>query len=539
LENKIRFSVDKYELLDRSEDAQFAKLRMYIVREGNNHHKLPISWEAIEHARDSLIGKPVLCSYNKYTDKFQGHEEDEIPVGVFLKKDEMYEEVIDSQRWLVADAYIWKMYSPQVISVLEKNDGESNISMEIAILESSENEEGGDDIDLFSFTGVTLIGVDPAIDGAKTKVIKFSEMVEGTKVALGLSEKYSEINFSIPDEIRENVLVGMKIGNETNHSVTSEAIQIAKYLKENIVVSPIEAKNINDYISNNGEDFDAISLYFVGGDKGCLWIKNIVEEMNKADDIYKALELNDGEDKEFGMDEKEKVGEEKKEKDNFAGKEEEKKEEDKEEMEKDEEKKDEEDKEKMEKEDEKKEEDKDKEEMEKDEEEAKEEDKDAHFNLSSHVDVSAYEAMLTNETEANTVLSSELKKNIVVMSDLGNLVSAMHGVIVEMFSQTEELKATISELQEFKKTYEEEKMNFEVESTLKDVSENGMPKDEVEKMREESKEYSLETVETWKNLVKAKAYSFSKEDKKEEGITRMAMPFDNQSKSNKKKSPWN
>jgi FtsZ-binding cell division protein ZapB len=177
----MKFEIDKMELVEDISESQLTKVRMFIVSEGENKHNLPISWEAISASRSSLVGKPILCKYNQHTDSFEGHEIGEIPVGCFLNEDEIYENEIDGKRWLVADAYIWKAYFPHIVEVFRKNDGESSVSMEIEVLRKNTSSDGVESIELFVFMGVTLIGVEPAIENAKAVVLKFSEFIEKTK----------------------------------------------------------------------------------------------------------------------------------------------------------------------------------------------------------------------------------------------------------------------------------------------------------------------------------------------------------------------
>jgi hypothetical protein len=198
LGEKLNFEIDKLELVEEVSNSSLAKIRMFIVSEGNNHHNMPISWDCIELSKTSLIGKPVLCKYNEKTQQFEGHEFDEIPVGVFLKLEEIYEEKYLEKRWLVADAYIWKNYFPHIMDVFKKQDGESNVSMEISVLESAENELGQTEIKLFAFQGVTLIGKSPAVENAHAQVLKFSEMVKET-------EKILQSNFQQNHSSNENL----------------------------------------------------------------------------------------------------------------------------------------------------------------------------------------------------------------------------------------------------------------------------------------------------------------------------------------------
>lgn len=189
MDNVLSFKVNKYNIQDIS-DNQLAKIEMWVVKSGDNKHNLPISEDAIKKAANTLVGKPILYKYNKYTKDFMGHEIDEIPCGVVLSKDDIrFEYDENGELWLVATAYIWKYYCPEVMEVFEKHDGEKPISMEIQLVETREN---GDKTEILSFVflGVTLIGDSPAIPNAKATVLKFSEMVEEVK----------KILFAVPKE---------------------------------------------------------------------------------------------------------------------------------------------------------------------------------------------------------------------------------------------------------------------------------------------------------------------------------------------------
>lgn len=188
----LKFEIDKFELLETLNNEQLTKVRMYIVSEGNNRHNLIIPWESISMAKNSLVGKPILCAYSARNDKFLGHEPDEVPVGVFLRETEIYENVEFGKRWLVADAYIWKKYFNHIVEVFRKNDGKSNISMEIQVVETNKDELGKTEISAFLFMGVTLIGVEPAIENSRAEVLNFAEMVKETEKIVFSNHPLSE-----------------------------------------------------------------------------------------------------------------------------------------------------------------------------------------------------------------------------------------------------------------------------------------------------------------------------------------------------------
>jgi len=210
VDNVLSFKVNKYNIQDIS-DNQLAKIEMWVVKSGDNKHNLPISEDAIKKAANTLVGKPILYKYNKYTKDFMGHEIDEIPCGVVLSKDDIRFEYDENEElWLVATAYIWKYYCPEVMEVFEKHDGEKPISMEIQLVETKENDDKTEILS-FVFLGVTLIGDSPAIPNAKAKVLKFSEMVEEVK----------KILFAVPkDEMGKSNPIKIDLSKEAADMIT-------------------------------------------------------------------------------------------------------------------------------------------------------------------------------------------------------------------------------------------------------------------------------------------------------------------------------
>ncbi len=189
MNNVVSFTINKYNIQDIS-DNQLAKIEMWVAKSGDNKHDLPITEDAIRQSADTLVGKPILYKYNKYTKDFMGHEIDEIPCGVVLSKDDIrFEYDENKELWLVCTAYIWKYYCPEVLEVFKKHDGEKPISMEIQIVNSQQKDDKTEILS-FVFLGVTLIGDSPAIPNAKATVLKFSEVVEEVK----------KILFAVPKE---------------------------------------------------------------------------------------------------------------------------------------------------------------------------------------------------------------------------------------------------------------------------------------------------------------------------------------------------
>jgi hypothetical protein len=275
--DKLRFSVEKFEI-GEDPNSHFTKLKLYIVSEGNNLHNFPISWETIEKAKESLVGKPILCKYNKYTKSFEGHEDDEIPVGFFISFDDISEETIENKRWLVSVAYLWKKYFPEVIDVFRNHDGKSDISMEIEVSQMKEHDDGLKWIEAFCFAGVTLIGVSPAIENAHGEVLQFSQIVEAAQMEQKL------VGFNQPDDSNQkevkDVMKDFKTEIEKKFSLTSS--QITEILSN--ALSEYKYQYSDDYVCEKYyvESFDDVYAYLYDREDGKVYRATYVIVDNAA-----------------------------------------------------------------------------------------------------------------------------------------------------------------------------------------------------------------------------------------------------------------
>lgn len=171
------------------------------------------------------------------------------------------------------------------------------------------------------------------------------------------------------------------------------------------------------------------------------------------------------------------------------------------------------------------------EEEETEEQEDKEEDKEEKMSLDGNLDVAAMLKILEAETEDYKYL---VERNDSGNMDFQKLSTMLYAKICEMSEKADKDKeAYLAEnevLKGFKADIEAKQFAFEIEATLSEVSDT-MPKDKIAEHREDSKNFSLENIDAWKNKVKAVAFSYTKDKKPSDGINRVAMPWLNSPKS--------
>lgn len=531
MSNKKQFSVEHFELIE-DKNSHFIVLDMKIASSGMNKHNLPITDEALEKSAKTIFGKPVLAYYDEHTNDFKGHESEELPVGVVLDKD-VHIKNEDGKSWLYAKAYLWKKYFPELASVFKKKNNSTDISMEIEV-EESEVSGGYEWIKAFNFLGVTLIGVEPAIAGANATVLQFSEISDKAKSTF--SERYDEVDFIIPNSIKESAKEGLSLYNKNKSGATPVALATARFLIRNESVSPEKVRQIQKYFLKNKtknvenkQSDEWISLCLWGGEEAMEWSSLIVQKMNDLDnkqistfekrDIenvsLKTIETSKDE-----LNEEEKLKKQKADKTNSFSEDVENDKE-KEEMSADtapEENKDAE-KEEMsvetsEESEEKKEEmtaeaqpeDEEKTETEDKPSEEESEDGDVSMSNDAFADVAALMAMLDVETEQSKEVASLFECKDKNYSDIAMSLFSVMKTVAKKYSTVKEENASLIE---FKSTSEKNIFSKRVEdfmNEVKDIAE----KETLEDIRKDSENYNFSTVEDWETKSKAILFSVLK-----------------------------
>jgi hypothetical protein len=157
----------------------------------------------------------------------------------------------------------------------------------------------------------------------------------------------------------------------------------------------------------------------------------------------------------------------------------------------------------------------------------KKKEKEVEMSNDMNLDIAAFLAMLEDDTEEFKQIVEKHKNGEEL--DYCLLCKMAHGKITKMAEESKEAQkdkdAYMSEneaLKKFKEDTEKSKFAFEVESTITEVTDS-LPKDKVDEIREDSKNFTLESLDGWKNKVKAIAFEFSKDKKQDDGINRIHM----------------
>ena len=553
MSQKINFEIDSGEIIEDPSQSEFATARLRLFSSGENRHGMYCEEDVLQSTAFTAYEKPVI--FEVVGNDFGSHSDKSKIAGFIVPNSNEFVREPDGRLSLYSLAKIWKRYSGNFVDIfINRNKTKSKLSVEMMMDETEERADGLIGMKKFFYTAATVLGsmVTEASPGANIEMLSFSKDYEDAyKKEFGYN-KYSELDFRIPSDVKESARMAVERYEKFGKGGNSVSLSLAKFILREEFATPEKIrmmyKKLSSYSKKSLEtDEDQIRFELWGGKSGYDWCKELFEKIEVIDNKRSAFFVNKDDNADFLEKEgKEETPVKKKE---FETKEEEKVETAEEEKSEtpEEQKKEEEDKTEMASpESESKEEEMAVDESEK-EEMATEEEPKAEMSLDSYLDLAYTLSLMEEETESRKEflkeedmfalkcavdeIKKEGEKDFAVVSK--GMFAKMKEMSAKMAKMEAENKAYMSEfesLKSFKKSADEARFSYEVESTLKEV-ETVMPSEEIEKARTESVNFSVENIDAWKNAVKAKAFTFAKpSDKKNtkpELVSRWAFGVDN------------
>ena len=535
---KLNFAIEDVEVIDDSPDSQFATASIEAFSTGLSLHDTICDEEVLTRTAPTIYEKPIIFEYDYMLGDFGGHPVKPVISGFVVKDSATFSKRPDGRTTLKVMAKIWKKYSGKFMGIF-RNTGKDNkkVSVEIEI-KDSENKNGILEIKDFVYSAICVLGdtITEASPGANMQMLSFSKD-ENDKYRKAFEKefsvgKYTRIDFKIPPSVKKNVKKSMEAIENDDIAVTGVAKSIGKFLSKNETITPERARQLYSQYSSmmkRAKDDAAFSVAFnlIGGNAGRKWIEKVVGEMDDEDNKLESYFSLYG----YGETEKEEDGDEtimdknkpdKVEKTEMAVEEPVQPEE------------------------------KPKEEgfAETPAEEPKPEEK--PFALSDFADMEILKSYLKTE-EGDSEEEQFCSK--MALEELPKEKDFNFGAIIKgMYSKMCKMAATIKakdenekvymaeneELKKFKHAVEEDKKDFEVKQTLMALKEKVIvPEDAETEMLEESKKFSINDIETWKNYCKAKSFDFAvKPSNKKTEFNRIGLPFTTATPTSNKSDVW-
>ena len=511
-ESLKEFSIKDIDLFRDDDNVDFAIAEVYFLSDGNNAQNCPISTEVLKRDAQTALGKPIVAKYHRELRDVGTHELEEVIIGWLPESSEIEFKEKDGKTFAVGKAVLSKIYATDVYKLF-LDDNERAVSCEFSAHQPNANYMGEGEIEGFVIRGITVLGkrVNPCVDGADIKIMKFSEK-DADKFYMESTSTSILKNFA---EDRKKKVDGEKYVShpiDKSKDALDESDWDGDKAKHDLIKEKSYktlAKSVCLLLEDGWEDRKVASLkYPVMNLKDGKWVYNKEgldsahsysaqhdqEIEKKVIAIKKKLGLIDDKDKEEIMEEEVK---------DFAkdGEEEiimeDKKEEVVEEKDKsfEEESKDEES---------------------KPDEEAKEDDKEEEkekkFSLDAYADCGATLAFLENETEQNKALAEKVMKEMSAEDIVKTVI---------------EFAKEVERLQKFQDEKEAEEKQKKFNSIMASVKED-LDEKTFSDLYAEGENVKLEDMSGFENKVKAFAYEATKKkDVEESNLTelRFAMDF--------------
>jgi hypothetical protein len=565
---KLRFSVDKTEVVEDPSDSHFATARIHAFSTGRSEHETTCDAETLRNMSPSLYDKPVIWEYDSRFSDFGSHNDGiTIPAGFIVPNSAEFIDLPDGRVGVSVLAKIWKKYSKNFLDIFKQdNTSKKSVSVEMEVYDSEDEPSTGLlKLKSFVFAAVCILGdfVKPASPGANIEMVTFAKEYQ-KDFEYEFSSKYEDLDLSIPKKVKKNAQEGLDIQSENKLKISAGLLATARYLLKNSICSPEKIRYISKYFSRHvNDDLDDktsneyIAWQLVGGFAGRKWSTAIEKSMDELDDekmsYFNAEEsIGDIEKEEeifMKKDKKEEVKpDEKVEETEMAAPE-------KEEMatpEKPETPEKEDGQEEMthhaapesdehmmpEHHDEMAAEPKEDEKPESDQPEKEEKEEEFSFGFSVE------DAMAMMPEDEKCAAEFAKGKDAVFSVIANSLFAACHAANEMNKKMAEDCKVHMAEneeLKKFKSDREDQEKKFSVDLTLKEATEKYIiPDEDLNKMREDGYAVEFAQLETWQTGVKAKCFDFAVvgKDKGKEDVVRIALPFPAGSGRTSTSSPW-
>jgi hypothetical protein len=285
LTQKLIFAVENIRPSEREIDnSQFALLKVDAFATGKSAHGTFVTEETLRRTAKTIILKPFVFAIDKNLQDLSTHLPTEIPGG-FVPHDSPIEfrELADSRIMMTVDVLVWRRYSGKLLEYFERDGNRKGVSVEIEVFESREDKISGllEIVD-FCYNAITGLGdfIRSAIPNAQA-VLQFSQEYKDAYIK-EFSDKYSDIDFTIPQIIKDNAKKSLDTYKESGSKATSVSLAMARFLVKSNKITPEKIRQMAKFFERKVE-YDDLTMGFFGGKDGGKWSKSLFDSIDEID----------------------------------------------------------------------------------------------------------------------------------------------------------------------------------------------------------------------------------------------------------------
>ena len=287
MSKKLFFEINNADLVKDDPNSNFALLSLDFFASGKNKHDTFVSEDTLLKYADTIKNCPVVWKYDPVLDDIGTHDPRETPCG-FVPQDSAitHRTLPDGRTMLTTLSYVWKKYSGSLLDFFKRDGGEKPVSVEMSLFDSREGPDNLLELTDYKFDAVTILGtlVTPAIPLANATVLQYSDEYQAA-YRKEFSTKYSTIDFTIPEDIRNNAKIALEKYNKNGGNATSVSIAMAKFISKNEKINPEKILQIQKFFDKKPK-YDEFSYGFFGGLPAVAWAENISKGIKEEDSNY-------------------------------------------------------------------------------------------------------------------------------------------------------------------------------------------------------------------------------------------------------------
>ena len=153
--------------------------------------------------------------------------------------------------YVLTNGVLWANYLDDVEDILDKKDGETDISMEITVDNSAMGMNGIENIKDFRFLGITMLHDRPAMEGANLRLANFQ--MDELKTSLQEMMKMYAIEMEGGENMDKDKVVEPEVKEEDFEEVPAETKE-EKVVEDEFACDPKKKRNCEDDKKEEDED---------------------------------------------------------------------------------------------------------------------------------------------------------------------------------------------------------------------------------------------------------------------------------------------
>ena len=157
----------------------------------------------------------------------------------------------NEKTYLLTTGVLWTNYLDDVEDILNRQDGQCDVSMEITVDKSAMGVEGEENIKDFRFLGITMLGSDPAMELASLRIANFQ--MDELKTSLQEMMKMYAIEMEGGENMDKDKVVEPEVKEEVFEEVPAEPEE-EKVVEDEFACDPKKKRNCEEDGKKEDED---------------------------------------------------------------------------------------------------------------------------------------------------------------------------------------------------------------------------------------------------------------------------------------------